>query len=336
MGLDFFYTNFLPTILVSAVVLGLIYPRLGQQLYQIGLSKWATFGVFLISGVTLRTSEVGDVLQAWLSLLFGVVSSLVITPWIAVLVLQFPIFPREFVTGLALFCCMPTTLSSGVTLSQVAGANTALALSLTLISNLLGILTIPFMISKLVAPNLGISVPAGPLMKSLVEMSLVPLLIGKVIRVYASGFIDKKEKELAILSAIFLGLVPWMQVSCGRDLFLSLKMQNITAAAVLGLATHCVFLLWNLFGIHTLHSHIRESKDPHQQKSNAWAIILTASQKTVPVAIAVIGSLGGSMGESGLLVLPCLITHITQIIFDSFLVGLWIQGDLQKSLGAIQ
>ncbi|PIA59033.1 hypothetical protein AQUCO_00400112v1, partial [Aquilegia coerulea] len=37
--------------------------------------------------------------------------------------------------------------------------------------------------------------------------------------------------------------------------------------------------------------------------------------------------LHGALGESGLLVLPCVAAHINQIIVDSFLVNLWLQKD---------
>ncbi|KAH6554901.1 hypothetical protein KP509_1Z298700 [Ceratopteris richardii] len=129
-----------------------------------------------------------------------------------------------------------------------------------------------------------------------------------------------------MLSTIFLVLVPWMQISHGRDLFLSVKMQNIVAVGTLGMVMHWIFLAWNSF----IMFKCTGDEDLHQKKYNSWAIILTASQKTLPVAIAVIGCLGNSMGEPGLLVLPCLISHISQIVFDSFLVQRWIQDDLQK------
>ncbi len=41
-------------------------------------------------------------------------------PWRAALAaLRLPFLPPEFAFGLAVFCCMPTTLSSGVSLTQV-------------------------------------------------------------------------------------------------------------------------------------------------------------------------------------------------------------------------
>ena len=41
-------------------------------------------------------------------------------------------------------------------------------------------LQMPFMLSSLVGRSVGISLPAGPLLKALLETLLVPVLIGKV------------------------------------------------------------------------------------------------------------------------------------------------------------
>ncbi|KAL5716826.1 putative sodium/metabolite cotransporter bass4 [Ranunculus cassubicifolius] len=45
--------------------------------------------------------------------------------------------------------------------------------------------------------------------------------------------------------------------------------------------------------------------------------------------VAVVEQLQGALGESGLLILPCVAAHINQIIFDSFLVNTWLRNDQQ-------
>jgi len=50
------------------------------------------------------------------SLSYGLVAILLITPFIGFLTLEIPFSPREFRIGLTLFACMPTTLTSGVTM----------------------------------------------------------------------------------------------------------------------------------------------------------------------------------------------------------------------------
>lgn len=42
----------------------------------------------------------------------------------------------------------------------------------------------PFLLSSLVGQSVGITLPAGPLLKSLVETLLLPLLLGKVQTLY--------------------------------------------------------------------------------------------------------------------------------------------------------
>ncbi|VVB05851.1 unnamed protein product [Arabis nemorensis] len=52
----------------------------------------------------------------------------------------------------------------------------------------------------------------------------------------------------------------------------------------------------------------------NSKEENATAILLVASQKTLPVMVAVVEQLRGAFGESGLL-----------IMIDSILVNLWLR-----------
>ncbi|KAG8645356.1 hypothetical protein MANES_10G058650v8 [Manihot esculenta] len=208
--LNFVDRNFLPLALVGGVVLGLANPTLGCLADKYYLSKVGTFGIFLISGLTLQNGEIGAAIEAWPVGILGLCSILFFTPYLSRIILQIQLQPQEFVTGLALFCCMPTTLSSGVALTQLAGGNSALALAMTVISNLLGILIIPFSISKFIAAGVGVSVPTKQLLRSLVLMLLVPLLMGKVFRESFKGvadFVDQKRKLFSKMSAICLSLI---------------------------------------------------------------------------------------------------------------------------------
>ncbi|KAL3838201.1 hypothetical protein ACJIZ3_022792 [Penstemon smallii] len=202
--------NFLPLALVSGVVLGLANPTLGCLADRYYLSKFSTFGIFIISGLTLRSDDIGAAAEAWPVGLFGLVSILIFTPFFAKFILLLRLQPQEFVTGLAIFSCMPTTLSSGVALTRLAGGNSALALAMTVISNLLGILMIPFSVSKFIAAGVGVSVPTEKLLRSLVLTLLVPLILGKVAREFSKGladFADGNRKLLAVISATLLSFV---------------------------------------------------------------------------------------------------------------------------------
>ncbi|KAH9704539.1 putative sodium/metabolite cotransporter BASS4 [Citrus sinensis] len=242
--------NFLPLALIGGVAFGFANPSLGCLADKYQLSKFSTFAIFIVSGLTLRSGEIGAAAEAWPVGIFGLFSILLFTPYFSKLILQVQLQPQEFVTGLALFSCMPTTLSSGVALTHLAGGNSALALAMTIISNLLGIM-----------------------------------------------------------------IVPWMQVSRSRSLLLMVKPQVFLVAIWMG----------------TLSVISGDCQSVFAKKENTNAVVLVASQKTLPVLVAVVEQLGCAFGESGLLVLPCVAAHLTQIIMDSFLVNFWLRRDKDLS-----
>ncbi|KAK1310127.1 hypothetical protein QJS10_CPA08g01515 [Acorus calamus] len=328
--LGFVRTNFLPLALVSGMSFGLMNPSLGCLAHKYGLSKFSTFGIFLISGLTLRSGQINAAVEAWPTGLYGLVSILLLSPFFSKLILQLHLAPQEFVTGLAIFCCMPTTLSSGVALTQLLGGNSALALAVTVISNLLGILIVPFSLSKFIGEGAGVCIPAEKLLWSLIFSLLVPLITGKVIRESSkdvAGYADRNRQILSMISAILLSLVPWIQVSRSRSLLLMVKPAVFLVAVGIGVLLHLILLALNTLAIRSLSAAFGGRGAVFAKKENSRAVILVASQKTLPVMVAVVEQLGGVLGEPGLLVLPCVATHINQIIIDSFLVNLWLRND---------
>ncbi|EEF37403.1 probable sodium/metabolite cotransporter BASS4, chloroplastic isoform X1 [Ricinus communis] len=333
---SFVENNFLPMALIGGVVVGLANPSLGCLADKCYLSKVSTFGIFFISGLTLRNGEIGAALEAWLVGVFGLCSILFITPYFSRIILQIQLQPQEFVTGLALFCCMPTTLSSGVALTQLAGGNSALALAMTVISNLLGILIIPFSISRFIGAGVGVSVPTKQLLRSLVLTLLVPLILGKVFRESSKGlenFVDQNRKLFSKMSAICLSLVPWIQVSRSRSLLLMVKPEVFLVAVGMGVFLHIILFSFNALAIQGLATVSGGNWSVFAKKENADAFVLVTSQKTLPVLAAVVEQLGGAFGESGLLVLPCVAAHLNQIIMDSFLVNFWLRKDTASENG---
>nr|GEX35400.1 probable sodium/metabolite cotransporter BASS4, chloroplastic [Tanacetum cinerariifolium] len=324
--LSFASTNFLPLALIGGVTLGLVNPRLGCIAHRYHVAKFSTFGIFIISGLTLRSDEIGAAVEAWPVGLFGLASMLMLTPLFSRVILRLHLQPQEFVTGLAMFCCMPTTLSSGVALTRLAGGNSALALAMTVFSNLLGIMIIPFTISRLIAGGAGTSIPADQLFRSLIVTLLIPLILGKVIRESFKGvadFSDSNRKLLSTLNAILLSLVPWIQVSRSRSLLVMVKLEVFLVAVVVGAFLHLALMGFNALSIQILCAISGGSKSVFAKKENSTALLLVASQKTLPVLVAVVDQLGGSFGESGLLVLPCVAAHLNQIIMDSLFVNFW-------------
>ncbi|KAJ1699676.1 hypothetical protein LUZ63_008188 [Rhynchospora breviuscula] len=328
---NFVESNFLPLALVGGIIFGMLNPTPGYLAHKYSFSKFSTFGIFFISGLVLRTKELSAAMEAWPAGVFGLSSILLLTPLLSKLIMQIQLVPPEFVTGVAIFSCMPTTLSSGVTLTQLVGGNSALALTMTVVSNLLGIIVVPLSLSRYIGAGAGVSLPTKELFKSLIITLLVPLVLGKILRETSSvvaEFVDKNRKSFSVISALLLSLVPWMQVSRSRSLLLSVKAEAFALAAFIGVVLHVTLLGANAIALRVLLAASGGGKDSvFAKKEYTRAVILVASQKTLPVMVAVVEQLGGALGESGLLVLPCVASHINQIIIDSVLVNWWRKKD---------
>ncbi|KAL4183012.1 hypothetical protein AMTRI_Chr11g96020 [Amborella trichopoda] len=270
--LEFITRNFLPLALLSGISLGLANPSLGCLAHKYSVTKWSTFGIFLISGLTLRTRDITAAVKAWPEGAFGLCSILFFTPFFSKLILQLELIPQEFIRGLAIFCCMPTTLSSGVALTQLVGGNSALALAVTVSSNLLGTLTVS-----------------------------------------VAEYVDNNRRFFSMMNSVILSLVPWIQVSRSRSLLLLVRPAVFLIAIGLATFLHVAFLTWNSVAIQCLKVVSGGRASVFEKKENARAVTLVASQKTLPVMVAVVEQLGGALGEPGLLVLPCVAAHINQV-----------------------
>ena len=329
---QFVADQFLPLALVTSLIMGFVAPDAGVAAASANLPAYTTTGIFILSGLSLRRGEALTALKAVSSVLFGATSILLLTPLAASLALALPL-SRELRVGLAVFCCMPTTLSSGVSLTQAVGGNTALALLLTIITNVLGIFTIPFLLSALLGSGSGaVRLDPLPLLLQLLRTILLPTIAGACARALVPGvasFVDANKKRMSYVSALLLATVPWMQVSKAVSQRLPLEPASLLAVAAAGLGIHGLYLLGNSAACKVLQlggpDGSKEAVDIRR------AVVLVASQKTLPVAVAVLGKLAAVLGDGvGLAVVPCVLSHLAQIIADSVLVAYWLKRDQQR------
>ena len=328
--LSFIGRNFLPLGLVAAAGLGAVCPGPGLELARIGLQRWTTAGIFVCSGLGLRWQEARSASQAPGALAFGLLSILVFTPLLALPVLRLPIEPFALPAGLAVFLSMPTTLSSGIALTQAAGGNTAFAVLLTLGSNFVGVLTVPFALalafgSGAAAGAPGISIPPGPMFCSLLVTVLLPVAAAAALRAAVPAIaraVDARRRALGILSSCLLISVPYTQVSKAVAGGLEVSLGPLLAVVAAALAIHCLYLAFNAGAARALALGGQEG-DPGV-RGIRQAVVLCGSQKTLPIAVTVLQQLGPALGPAaGLAVVPCIACHIGQILVDSVLVARW-------------
>lgn len=313
MRLAFLRRQFLPIGLVAAALVGVVFPAPG--LYMAGLpTQYAAVSlIFICSGLLLRTSEIRAALSAWKATAWGGLSILLITPIIgAFLAFQAPLDPA-FQLGLALFCCMPTTLSSGIALTNQARGNMALALLLTVLTNTLGVFTVPFVLAQLLQAAGQVELSGSELLLDLCLSILLPLAVGKYLQRFLSGWIGRNRKQLTLISNLALICIPWMKFSQSSEKLGQILSSSLALVVGCGILIHLLYLGINDAASRLLRLPLAARK----------AVVLLASQKTLPVAMTVLAFLPVPAETKGLIAIPCITSHLSQIFLDAFLATRW-------------
>jgi len=314
--LSFLQKQFLPLGLVTVATVGFFFPSPGIYMAGLPTQYVAVSIIFLLSGLMLKTNEVHAALAAWKATSWGCLSILFATPFIGTAIaFRSPMEP-SFQLGLALFCCMPTTLTSGVALTAQARGNVALALFLTVLTNTAGILTVPFVLAHLLGALGHVELSAGDLFVKLCFSILLPLGVGKYLRRFAVDWIDTQRPRLSLASNAALITIPWMKFSESSERLVLVETSSLLVLVLSGLAIHALYLVFNGGVCALLRLELATRK----------AVVLMTSQKTLPVAMTVLAFLPESAVSpemKGLIAIPCITFHLGQIFMDAFIATRW-------------
>lgn len=318
---SFLKRQFLPVGLIAAALVGLLFPEPGQYMATLPTQHVAISVIFICSGLLLRTQEIRAALLAWPATLWGSLSILFLTPFIgAFIAFQVPLDP-PFQLGLALFCCMPTTLSSGIALTGQARGNVALALLLTVLTNLAGIFTVPFVLANLLDIMGHLELSAWELLVQLCLSVLLPLLVGKSLRHFIAAWVDRHRNEVGLASNVALISVPWMKFSQSSEPLARIALPELFAIVGVGLSIHFLYLVFNGIAARALRFASEERR----------AVVLVASEKTLPVALTVLAFLPVPAQLKGLVAIPCVTSHLGQIFLDAVVATHWRNAEQRPS-----
>ncbi len=116
----------------------------------------------------------------------------------------------ELAIGLIILAMCPGGPTSNL-LTHLANGDTALCISLTAISSIVKIFTIPVMVNIAILHYLGVTsefhLDVLSSILKIVTITIVPAAIGMLVKAWAPGFAQRAQKPVKIMSAIFLVLV---------------------------------------------------------------------------------------------------------------------------------
>lgn len=292
------------------MVLALLLPGPGVWLAQWQPLPWLVAVIFLVNGLQTPVRELRP--DAGFGRVFGLalVISLLLSPLLGGLLYHFSGLAPGLALGLLVVSVVPPTLSSCVVLTRLSGGNARWSLFMTLGLNLLGIVTIPLMLSLLIGNGGALS--PWPLLHKLSLMVLLPFVLGMGLRLGLGA--RAAQRWMGLVPTLSVVTTAWITLSTSRPALLALEGAALLAlegADLLALAAWSLLLHGSLLGVCRLAG-------AGLARPARLALLFTAAQKTTPVAVSVLVAMNAA---GGLAVVACLVFHFLHMLADSLLAS---------------
>ncbi len=161
-------------------------------------------------GLGLKINDFKQIVVAPKAVILGLVSQLIMLPIVGfVLASIFPLTP-ELAVGVMILAACPGGATSNL-MTYIARGNVALSISLTAISSVITIFTIPLVVNFSMQSFMGEATALHlPFWKTVIQIAvitLIPVSLGMLLNHYAPHFAASVEKSVKWLSLFFLGLI---------------------------------------------------------------------------------------------------------------------------------
>ena len=296
---------YLPLGLLFSVVISMIFPQLGTGIKQIFGSSLFILLIFLVCGYQTDFSGTKFNRSFLLSFLVCGVLSLLVAPWLGVGISRICRLDTLAMTGLIVMACVPPTLSSGIVMTETAEGNIMLGVMMTVFYNLLGVLTMPIVVTWTLASKTDIDTNPLKMFLQLLLLVVMPFAIGYGLKKLLKrkmpsicGYIPSTCVILLILSFF----------SSANAQFKAYPVKVLLLAVAAGLLMRIGLMLMLWFGGKLTKMNLADRK----------AAIFTAGSKTLTIALAILAILDIGDGPA---VIPCMVFYFLQSMIDSALAG---------------
>lgn len=200
-------------------------------------------------GLSLRVEDFGKVFRQPGPLAVALFGQIVLLPAIALGLASVFHLPPVFFIGLILIACCPGGSSSNV-FSKLAGGDVALSVTLTAISSIITLFTIPLIMSwatDLVGESVGISLPVGNLIKQNLLLMLLPVVLGLILHYAWPDGAAKTDRILGRLAfPLLLLLITVFYIQHHKTILANIGILGLCVTALILVAILCSSLLSRL------------------------------------------------------------------------------------------
>ena len=193
-------------------------------------------------GMTLKLSDFKVVFTKPKAVITGILSQFIIMPLLAWLLCTIFQLPTELAVGVILVGCCPGGTSSNV-MTYLSKGDVALSVGMTACTTILAPIVTPALVLLLAGQSVDVSYVS--MLMSIVQVVLVPIVLGFIINAIAPKIADVFGKVLPLISVIAISLIIMAVVSANAA-----KLMTVGALIIVVVMLHnlCGYALGYLAG----------------------------------------------------------------------------------------
>ena len=280
--------------------------------------SWIVAAVMFMMALSLETEAIYQALVRPQAVFVAIFANLVVLPLLAWLTAQ--LLPEQFGSGLVIAAAAPCTLASAAVWTRRAGGNDAVALLVTLVTNLACFLVTPLTIALLAATSAELDAQA--MAWRLLWIAVMPVLAAQLLRRVGpvGTWATQRKTELSFLCQLGILVMVWLGAVHSGAALAEQDANGLPSGPVLGA------MLLAVGGVHlaALAVGCWLAYQVGEGSQNQIAVAFAGSQKTLMVGLDVAILLTPQLG--GLILLPVVAFHVIQLILDTLLAERWRQG----------
>jgi sodium/bile acid cotransporter 7 len=292
--------------LLSTVAVAALIPASGPvAVIADGAGDVAIGLLFFLYGARLSTKAVLDGLRHWRLHSMVLLSTFAFFPLLGIMAgaLVPTVLPATLYTGLLFLCTLPSTVQSSIAFTSTAGGNVAAAICSASMSNMLGVMLTPLLVTMLVSGGGG-GFNAQSVLGLVVQL-ILPFVAGQIARRWIGDWMERNRGVLghyergSILLVVYIAFSAsvtagiWQQVT-------PVQLACLFAVIAVLLTVALVFLSIGARGLGF----------PREDRS---AILFCGSVKSLASGLPIANVLFPSH-QVGFVVLPVMLYHLLQLI----------------------
>lgn len=308
--------------LFGAVLLAFAFPEPGSDKGFLHADIVNNFGIALIlflQGLSLAFEKVRSGAGNWRLHLIVQSFTFIVFPLVGlamnfVIPMIWPGEPQPIQNGFLYLCVLPSTVSTSVVLTSVAGGNTAGALFNAAFSNIIGVVLTPVLV-QLLMQSTGKSAPFGPLLLQITLLTLVPFAAGMLLRNSVKKWVDAHKPWVnRISNAVIIFIVYSAFCDSVEDriwnkygVFITVQVFALALALFIGMSL-LVYVTCKLFQLN---------------REDMIAAYFCSVKKTLAMGVPLAMLIFGNTPDLPFILLPVMFYHPIQLLVNGILANRW-------------